>query len=151
MSTDGTGIGRMLKMKALAISLIVLFLATRVNAEGKFVDLGVQISSSTCIGTTFAKDGAGRDAVYTVMRGHPAKLLSFDLETGKLIRSLPLEGANGAWNACTASDGSIYVGTDANAHLYRYVPGDEAVKDLGLVLPGQQFVWDVTAGKDGEI
>src|SRR3954467_7392524 len=106
----------MLKMKALVILSVLVFLVAHANAQGKFTDLGVQISSSTCIGTTFT-----REAVYTVMRGHPAKLLSFDLKTGKLIRSSPLEGANGAWNACTASDGSIYVGTDANAHLYRYV------------------------------
>src|SRR5206468_3717100 len=84
--------------------------------SAEFKDLGVQITSSTIIGTTFGKDGHGHDAVYTVMRGKPAKLLSFDLQTGELIRSLPLDGANGAWNACTASDGSIYVGTDAKAN-----------------------------------
>jgi streptogramin lyase len=130
--------------------LLSVFMLAKATA-GEFKDLGVQISSSTVIGTTFGKDGNGRDAVYTVMRGHPAKLLSFDAESGSFIQSLPLEGATGAWNACTASDGSIYVGSDANAHLYRYIPGEKEVHDLGLVAPEQTFVWDVTPGKDGEV
>ncbi len=121
-----------------------------VAEEGKFTDLGVQISSSTIIGTTFGKDGKGRDVVYTVMRGHPAKLLSFDLNGG-LVQSLPLPGAEGAWNACTSTDGSIYVGTDSNGHLYRYVPGEKEVHDLGRPMPRETWIWDVAAGKDGEV
>jgi streptogramin lyase len=133
------------------VVVLVAAVTLPTRADGKFTDLGVQITSSTVIGTTFGKDGAGHDVVYTVMRGHPAKLLSFDLATGQLQQSLPLDGADGAWNACTATDGSIYVGTDSNGHLYRYIPGENAVHDLGNPLPGQTWVWDVTAGKDGEV
>src|SRR5262250_781883 len=118
----------------IGLILLSVFMLAKTSA-GEFKDLGVQISSSTVIGTTFGKDGNSRDAVYTVMRGHPAKLLSFDAETGSFIQSLPLDGATGAWNACTASDGSIYVGSDANAHLYRYIPGETEARDLGLVAP----------------
>jgi hypothetical protein len=50
----------------------------------------------------------------------------------------------------TASDGTIYVGTGHNGHLYRYRLGDAAATDLGQVLPGQTFVWDVPAA-DGAI
>ena len=85
------------------------------------------------------------------MRGHPAKLLEFDLTTGELRQSLPLPGAEGAWNACTATDGSIYVGTDSNGHLYRYIPGEKEVHDLGSPIPGETWIWDVVAGKDGEV
>src|SRR3954447_19779269 len=154
---EGSSFRRMSKilrgvpLRMTVVALSVLMCDTALVRAGEFKDLGVQISSSTIIGTTFGKDGAGRDVVYTVMRGHPAKLLSFELETGALLQSLPLDGATGAWNACTASDGSIYVGTDANAHLYRYVPGEKEAHDLGLVAPGQNFVWDVTSGKDGEV
>src|SRR2546421_11740973 len=137
-------------IRSIGLMLLSVVLLVLPSNAGEFKDLGVQISSSTVIGTTFGKDGAGRDVIYTVMRGHPAKLLSFDLGNGSLLQSLPLDGATGAWNACTASDGSIYVGMDANAHLYRYIPGEKEAHDLRLVAPGQSFAWDVTAGKDGE-
>ena len=113
-------------MRFLIISALLVCIAGSTRGDGKFTDLGVQISNSTMIGTTF---GPGR--VYSVMRGHPAKLLAFDLQSGKLLQSLPLDGAEGAWNACTASDGSIYVGTDPAGHLYRYLPGEPSVHDLG--------------------
>src|ERR1700684_4479010 len=94
--------------------LVLMAFASVAAAQGKFTDLGVQITSSTIIGTTFGKDASGKPTVYTVMRGQPAKLLAFDLQTGAFEQSLPLPGADGAWNACTSTDGSIYIGTDSN-------------------------------------
>jgi outer membrane protein assembly factor BamB len=134
-------------MRILLALCAVVGVVSDAKAE-KFYDLGPQITSSLVIGTTFSQDAK---TVYTVMRGHPAKLLAFDVNTGEMLHRMPLEGAHGAWNACTASDGSIYVGSDDNAHLYRYIPGETEVHDLGLVLPNQTFVWDVCAGKDGEV
>src|SRR5436305_9378233 len=94
------------------------------GAPGTFTNLGPQITATTLIGTTFAKEPSGREVVCTVMRGQPAKLLVYDLKSGTLLHKLALEGADGAWNATTASDGTIYVGTDANGNLYRWVPGE---------------------------
>src|SRR5205823_5637371 len=74
----------------------------------------------------------------------------FDGSKPEPLHVLALDGAEGAWNATTASDGSVYVGTDPNGHLYRYIPGTSEVKDLGQV-PGDTWVWDLTAGKDGEV
>jgi hypothetical protein len=119
--------------------------------QGKVEDLGVQITSMTLQGTTFAKDPSGRHLVCTVIRGEPAKLLVFDIKSGELRHRLTLEGSHGAWNATTASDGSVYVGTDDNGHLYRWIPGEEKLKDLGQVEKDQIFVWDVAPGEDGEV
>jgi outer membrane protein assembly factor BamB len=105
----------------------------------------------TLQGTAFATDPAGRALACTVIRGEPAKLLVFDLASGELRRRLPLIGAKGAWNATAASDGSVYIGTDDNGRLYRWIPGEKAVRDLGQVAPHQTFVWDVAAGEDGEV
>src|SRR3954467_7033213 len=82
------------------------------RAGGAFVDLGVQITSLNIQGTTFTKLPDGRDVVCSVIRGQPAKLLVFDAVDGKLLHRIPLPGAKGAWHACTASDGSVYAGTD---------------------------------------
>src|SRR4051794_25936815 len=121
------------------------------NGQGRFVDLGPQITSSLVIGTTFTKDPSGHDLVCTVMRGHPAKLIVFDVRGGQMLHRMPLAGANGAWNACTASDGSVYVGSDANGHLYRWIPGEDEAHNLGQVAPDQTFAWDVCAGREGEV
>jgi streptogramin lyase len=120
----------------------------RVN--GEFQNLGPQITATTLIGTTFAKEPSGREIICTVMRGQPAKLLVYDLRSGELLHKLALEGADGAWNATTASDGIVYVGTDANGHLYRYVPGEDRVTDLGVV-PPDKWVWDLCPGEDSEV
>src|SRR5690349_9609586 len=114
--------------------------ARAAKPEGKLEDLGVQITSMTLQGTTFAKDPAGRALVCTVIRGEPAKLLVFDIKSGDLLHRFTLTEAHGAWNATTASDGSVYVGTDDNGHLYRWIPGEEKLKDLGQVGKDQIFV-----------
>lgn len=145
----------MIMTRSLALLLIVF--VTRVGAaaaaeEGTFTDLGAQITSATIQGTTFARDEkAGKDLACTVVRGEPAKLLVFDIASGELLQRLAMPGAKGAWNATTTSDGSVYVGTDDNGHLYRWTPGESQIADLGQVADAQTFVWDETPGPDGDI
>ncbi len=127
------------------------FAQSKAADHGKFVNLGVQITSTTIQGTTFAKEPDGRDVVCTVIRGEPAKLLVFDIHSGELLRRMPLEGAKGAWNATTASDGSVYAGTDNNGHLYRWIPGENEMHDCGLVGRDQTFAWEAAAGANGEV
>jgi outer membrane protein assembly factor BamB len=116
-----------------------------------FKNLGPQITSLTIQGTTFARDPSGIDVVCTVIRGHPAKLLVFDVRSGELLHRMPLEGSAGAWNAATAADGTVYVTTDSNGGLYRWIPGEQQVHAIGQVAPDQSFAWDVVAGADGEV
>jgi hypothetical protein len=125
--------------------------ARQVTTDSRFTDLGVQITSTLLQGSAFAKYSDGRDIVCTVIRGNPAKLLLFDVKSGSLLHRLPLGTADGGWNATTASDGSVYVSTDDEGHLFRWVPGESEAKDLGKVAAEQTFAWDVTAGADGEV
>jgi hypothetical protein len=137
---------------ALALWIVMMPSAVRAaDVSGRFEDLGVQITSMTLQGTTFANDPAGRDLVCTVIRGEPAKLLVFDIRSGELLHRLALTDAHGAWNATTATDGSVYVGTDDQGKLFRWIPGEKDLKDLGQVAKDQTFVWDVTPGADGEV
>ncbi len=119
--------------------------------KGRFENLGVQITSLTLQGTTAAKDPSGRELICTVIRGEPAKLLVFDVRERKLVNRFALESAHGAWNATTATDGSVYVGTDDQGKLFRWLPGETEVHDLGQVAPDQTFIWDVSPGRDGEV
>jgi len=128
---------------------LILFSSTSSLAQ-TFRNLGPQISATTLQGSTFTKDPKGNVLACTVLRGVPAKLVVFDITKPDPILVLPLKGAEGAWNATTASDGSVYAGTDPNGHLYRYIPGEDTIHDLGQV-PGDTWVWNVMPGKDGEI
>lgn len=123
-------------------------------------DLGSQVGKASVNATTFGVDGAGARTAYTVVTGASnwdAHLVGITEATGKVTVDLPLPGATGAWNATTATDGSVYVGsynfddTSRNGRLYRYVPGATAVQDLGQPIAGDTFVWDVTAGPDGSV
>lgn len=123
-------------------------------------DLGSQVGKASINATTFGVDDAGVRTAYVVVTGArdvDARLVGITAGTGKVTVDLPLPGATGAWNATTATDGSVYVGsynfsdTTTNGRLYRYVPGADSAQDLGNPIPGDTFVWDVTAGPDGSV
>jgi streptogramin lyase len=137
--------------RALVLLFACLLAPFALAEEGSFVDLGPQITSSAIQGCAFTKLPDGKAVACVVMRGQPAKLVVYDLKSGEMLHRLSLEGADGGWNACTSTDGSVYVGTDSNGHLHRWIPGEAEAHDLGRPLPEQKWVWDVCAGKDGEV
>ena len=93
---------------------------------------------------------AGDDRIYTVVRGVPAHLLAYDVASGKNVLDLAMPNVDGAWNATVSSDGWLYL-PSGNGHLVRYKPGAASAQDLGVALPGETVMWDVTAGADGEV
>lgn len=109
----------------------------------RFVNLGPQLATRTIQAAAFTKEPDGRDIVCVVVRSQPAaKLLVVDVKTGAVRRTLPLSGANGAWSAVTASDGSVYVGTEAGGELSRYVPGETEARDRALGRIAEPRVYD---------
>ena len=138
-------------MMKLSLILALLVMTCDAVAAGTFRNLGPQISATLLQGSTFTPGSSGQLLVCCVVRGQPAKLMVFDATTGEMLHRFPLEHAEGAWNATTASDGSVYVGTDHKGRLYRWVVGESAARDLGKVPPDESFVWDVTPGADGEV
>jgi outer membrane protein assembly factor BamB len=119
-------------------------------APGTFVNLGPQITNQLIQGSTFAKDPSGRDLICSVMRGQTGRFLAFDVRTGQVVADQALETTSGSWSTTTATDGSVYSGSDTG-HVYRWIPGTNEVKDLGICLPGERFVFDLCAGENGEV
>lgn len=94
----------------------------------------------------------GSSLLCTIVRSQPAaKLAVIDVATGRMLKMFELPGANGGWAMTTASDGSVYVGTESQGKLFRYIPGEPLIHDLGRVLPEETFIWDLSAGKDGAV
>ncbi|WP_101784367.1 hypothetical protein [Nonomuraea indica] len=117
-------------------------------------DLGVQIESGVPNATTFA--GGSAYALYTGTPDANPQLAVIDLATEKVTRkiTIPDSAASptvGGWAAATATDGSVYLGTYPNAKLYRHVPGQSTVTDLGRAEGGYAFIWDLEPGADGEV
>ncbi|MFI6790617.1 hypothetical protein ACIBG4_25140 [Nonomuraea sp. NPDC050383] len=120
----------------------------------KVTDLGVQIESSVPNATTFA--GGSAYAVYTGTADVNPQLAVVDLATGQVTRKITIPDSAatptvGGWAAATATDGSVYLGTYPSAKLYRYVPGQSAVTDLGRAEGGYAFIWDLEPGADGKV
>jgi streptogramin lyase len=118
----------------------------------RFIDLGPQVTSNAYQASAFTKDSAGNDLLCAVIRSQPAaKLLIFDLKSSRLVHSFPMPGANGAWGAVTAADGSVYLATENNGKLFRYLPKENQIRDLGRALPDQTFLWNLTRGDGNSI
>lgn len=137
------------------VPFLVFFLFASVWAWGqegrmRFTNHGPQLFASMIQGSAFARDRSGSMVVYTVVRGEPAHLLGFEVESGNMIVNQPLPEADGAWDLVQATDGTVYV-PGANGNLFALVPGATEVKDLGVVLEGESYLWSLTAGSDGEV
>ena len=120
------------------------------RAPGKFADLGPQVSAAAIQGSVFARDDKGREMAYTVVRGEPAHLLGYDIQTNKLVVDLPLEKTDGVWDLAVSSDGWLYV-PSASGYLFKHRPGTQQIQNLGYTLQGETYLWDLAPGKDGEI
>ncbi|MFF0770764.1 hypothetical protein ACFYUK_17890 [Nonomuraea wenchangensis] len=117
-------------------------------------DLGVQIESSVPNATTFA--GGSAYALYTGTADVNPQLAVIDLATGTTTRKITIPDSAatptvGGWAAATATDGSVYLGTYPNSKLYRYVPGQSTMSDLGRAEGGYSFIWDLEAGAGGKV
>lgn len=140
-------------LKSLLMCLLFVFFSTLSFAQvdtTRFVNHGPQLFASMIQGSVFAKDKNGNELVYTVVRGEPAHLLGYDVKTKELILDQALPKADGAWDLAQSSDGTLYA-PGANGSLFSHIPGTHEVKDLGVVLAGETYLWNLTAGLDGEV
>lgn len=133
----------------LLITLIPFFVEAQ-NSSGRLRNLGPQIKASVIQGSIFLQDQSGRELVYTVVRGNPAYLLGYTVDSQEMVLNEPLPGNDGSWDLAVSSDGWLYV-PGAKGRLYRHFPGSKKVEDLGVVLPGETTVWNLSAGKNGEM
>lgn len=119
---------------------------------GKFENFGFQITARTIQAAAFTQDKDGRVLVCFIVRNHPsAKLLVADVETGAVKLEMELPDASGGWGATTASDNSVYLGTEPKGKLFRWVPGETNVRDLGAAIAGETFLWNLAPGPNSEV
>lgn len=115
-------------------------------------DLGIQVSKTTVMLGDIGKDANGRDVIYTVVAGAPAKFAIVDVETETLIKSYPLEDTSGAWGIKVAADGTVYLGGYNKGYLYRYLPESDELVNLGHPVSSSDAVlYPMDIASDGKI
>jgi outer membrane protein assembly factor BamB len=98
------------------------------------------------------KDRENRPILYTVILGNPAVLSIVDLNTGKVVKSLPLPETSGAWGVKVSTDNTVYLGAYNKGLLYRYSPETGELKNLGHPIKSQDAVlYPMDAMPDGKI
>ncbi|NEA31643.1 hypothetical protein [Streptomyces sp. SID13031] len=144
----------------LTTAFAVLLLAPLTTAEAGHpplpptaVPLGIPLSDVLLIGGTVAPGpDAGKPAIWNVSTGKPAYLVALDPATGASLISAPLGGADGSYAVTAAPDGTIYVGTYVDGHLYRWRPGSgNTVEDLGRPIASESYLWDLTTDEQGNV
>lgn len=118
--------------------------------ERGFKNLGPQVKVNTVQGSAFASDDKGNLYIYTVVRGQTAHLVGVELDSKKAVVNLPLKGSDGSWDIKVSTDGILYV-SSGQGRLYKHIPGTQQVTDLGKPLEGENYLWDLAVGKEGEI
>ncbi|MBE1603828.1 hypothetical protein [Actinopolymorpha pittospori] len=103
------------------------------------------------IGGTVGSLPDGRRVIWSAVSGTPAYLNAVDTSTGAPLLSVPRTGANGAYGAEQAPDGSVYVGTYGTGRLYRLAPGATQAEDLGAPIAGEAYVWNIVVAPYGTV
>lgn len=137
-------------LKLFCLLVIFSFVNTASAQQGKFVNHGPQLAAAMVQGSIFLKDTKGNLLLYTVVRGEPANLLAFNVKTKALVLDVPLPKSDGAWDLAQATDGILYV-PGAGGKLFSHKPGTKTITDLGNALPNETYLWNLTAGKNGEV
>ncbi len=143
----------MLKINCFKIGKFVFTVAIvvccAVKSVAQFSYHGPQVFAAAIQGSHFLSDGEGKEYVFTVVRGVPARLIGYELNSNTMIVNSLLPGTDGAWDMEVSSDNKVYI--SGNGKMYSYTLGDAEAKDLGQALPNQKVIWDLVAGRDGKI
>ncbi|MFK7695001.1 OmpL47-type beta-barrel domain-containing protein [Paenibacillus sp. HJGM_3] len=118
------------------------------NANVK--DLGTMFPGSILVMTSSFGKEKGSNVLYTVVAGAPAIFATYNIDSGKVIRQLPLDEAAGSWSLVTDKNGNVYIGTYAYGYSYKFDPSTETLTNIGKI-PGETYGYSLVEGKDGKI
>jgi len=120
------------------------------SLDRALVNLGPQVAAARIFAGAFIKTADGRDMLFTVVNGKPGHLLGYDVTTGRLQVDMALQHIDGA-RSLTVSDGWVYIAGADGGYLSRYNPTGNILEELGKPIPLENYVWDVTSGRNGEV
>ncbi|WP_010268829.1 hypothetical protein [Paenibacillus senegalensis] len=118
--------------------------------------LGPQSTSLTIMKGAYGRDPLGRDVLYTVAQGDPAKFIAMDVHTNELYAEKPLVALDGsfataAWAITVATDGKVYLGSTPNGTLFQYDPLTDHLRAIGKPASTETVIWVLVPGQDGKV
>ncbi|SDN56785.1 PQQ-like domain-containing protein [Psychrobacillus sp. OK028] len=96
------------------------------------------------------ENSLGENEVYYHSNGLPGTFSVLDAETGELKFSQVIADTEALWAMTVGSDKNVYFAGTADGKLYRYLPEEKKVEELGAN-PSDVWVWDIEASTDGKI
>lgn len=130
------------------------FLRTPPPPGGDLTDHGSPISSLTVVEGAFGTLPDGQFVAYAAPMGENAELnvssTTFPGTTTQLGR-YPMPGASGDATIAVAPDGSVYVGTFYQGHLYRWDPATTQMTDLGSPTGTASYLYGLSVAPDGTV
>jgi len=117
----------------------------------KLTNLGPQVMVARLSAAMFVRTDSGREMVYAVVSGRPARLVGYDLPSGKLSVDLTLTDIPAARFVAQSSDGWLYIAGSDGGYLSRHRPGSHHIESLGRPIASEFYLFDVVAGKGGEV
>ena len=117
---------------------------------GEPENLGEMVTASLTSSAEIGEGINGREELYFATNGDPATFYAVDAETGERLFSEPLPGSDTIWGIVAASDGNVYFSGTNNGILYRYIPEDKRIEELGEN-PSDEWVWQLVSSDDGVI
>jgi len=140
----------MTKRRILAGSLL-LMTSSLALASPKVESIGHPISSVRLLTYDFGTDAEGRDVIYALTIGDPGMLSILDPNSGARRASHRLPNSLGSWGSTVAPDGRLYIATYSQGRLLRYDPAKDEIEDLGIPLPGETFLFQLSFDDSGRI
>ena len=114
------------------------------------VDLGEMVNVQLGQAAAIQKNSLGENEVYYHSNGLPGTFSVLNAETGELKFSKVIEGTEALWAITIGSDQNVYFAGTGDGKLYRYLPEEKKVEELG-VNPSDDWVWDLEGTADGKI
>lgn len=155
LSTTGpvrAGRSLALALLALALGIAGFFPPQSAHAATTLKELPpLPLTAVTAPGSVTGTGPLGEPLIYWVSSGTEAIFTVTDARTGARVRTIPMPKAGGSWTLTRHADGDIYIGTYGSGRLFRYSPGSDHLADLGVMVPGETFIWSTTSDGTGTI
>lgn len=117
---------------------------------GATTNLGEVVKAPLTVGAEIATNANGENEVYFALNGSPSTFYVMDAENGQVKYSQKIDGMTHLYGITQASDHNVYfMGVD-DGMLYRYIPTEKRIEQLGKN-PSNPWVWDLEATRDGKL
>lgn len=114
------------------------------------VKLGEMVYVGLGQASVIQENALGEVEVYYHSNGKPGTFSVLDGETGALKFSQVIPNTEAVWAMTIGPDQNVYFAGTADGKLYRYLPGERKIQDLGAN-PSDNWVWDLESSSDGKI